>query len=207
MRRFPPRYAAAGAGLALAMSLAACGASPASTATAPAVFTQVQQPAATQAPPTEAATEGVAATEPATATSETVVAATATVASEAVATRLNLNTASAEEFLTVPGVGNRMVREFMEYRPYTTILQFRREIGKYVDAAQVAEFEKYVYVPVDVNAADADTLKQLPGVDDTIAAALIAARPFSDNDAFLTALGAQVTPEQLAAAAAYLATP
>ncbi len=205
MSKYPPRIAAAGAGLALAMSLAACGASPASTATAPAVFTQVQQPAATQASPTDAATASVAATEPAVATPEVV--ATPTVASEAAATKLNLNTASAEEFQTVPGVGNRMVREFLEYRPYTTILQFRREFGKYVDAATVAEFEKYVYVPVDVNAADADTLKQLPGVDDTIAAALIAARPFADNNAFLTALGAQVTPEQLAAAAAYLATP
>lgn len=201
MSKFPPRYAAAGAGLALAMSLAACGTTPAATATAPAVFTQVQQPAATQAP----ATLAVAATELPAATPE--VAATATLASAAVATKLNLNTASAEEFLTVPGVGNRMVREFQEYRPYTTILQFRREIGKYVDAAQVAEFEKYVYVPVDVNAADADTLKQLPGVDDTVAAALIAARPFADTTAFLAALGAQVTPEQVAAAAAYLAAP
>jgi DNA uptake protein ComE-like DNA-binding protein len=48
-------------------------------------------------------------------------------------TKFNLNTASEADFLTIPNVGNRMVREFMEYRPYTSIGQFRREIGKYVD--------------------------------------------------------------------------
>ncbi len=114
--------------------------------------------------------------------------------------KLNLNTAGAEDFLTVPGVGNRMVREFMEYRPYTSILQFRREIGKYVAAAQVAEYEKYVYVPVDVNQADAETLKQLPGVDEAVAADLMAARPYASSDAFLARLATYVSTEQLEAA-------
>jgi len=59
--------------------------------------------------------------------------------------------------------GNRMVREFLEYRPYISIQQFRREIGKYVEEAQVAEYEQYVYVPVNVNESDAATLQQLPG--------------------------------------------
>ncbi len=52
-----------------------------------------------------------------------------------------------ELLATIPNFGDRMVREFGEYRPYVSIQQFRKEIGKYVDAAQVAEYEKYVYVP------------------------------------------------------------
>lgn len=103
--------------------------------------------------------------------------------------KLNLNTVTEAELLsTIPGFGNRMVREFMEYRPYVSIQQFRREIGKYVDEAQVSEYEKYVYVPVNVNEADADTLMQIPGVDATAADALIAARPYADNGAFLDKL-------------------
>ena len=48
--------------------------------------------------------------------------------------KLNINTASQADFLgTIPGSGNRMVHEFEEYRPYKSILQFRKEIGKYVD--------------------------------------------------------------------------
>ncbi|MEZ4518070.1 MAG: hypothetical protein R3C44_15035 [Chloroflexota bacterium] len=69
-----------------------------------------------------------------------------------------------------------MTREFLEHRPYISIQQFH-EIGKYVDDAQVTEWEQYVYVPVDPNNSDADTLQQLPGVDETIAADLIAGRP------------------------------
>ena len=45
---------------------------------------------------------------------------------------INLNTASREEILLVPGLGDRMAHEFEEYRPYRAMAQFRREIGKYV---------------------------------------------------------------------------
>ena len=61
--------------------------------------------------------------------------------------RLDLNTASAEEIMLIPGVGNRMAHEFDEYRPYAEIIEFRREIGKYVDDAEVARLEQYVRIP------------------------------------------------------------
>ena len=48
------------------------------------------------------------------------------------------------DILLIPGVGGRMAHEFEEYRPYSNIEQFRREIGKYVDEAEVARLEQYV---------------------------------------------------------------
>ena len=59
---------------------------------------------------------------------------------------INLNTAAGEEILLIPGVGPRMRHEFEEYRPYKSIEQFRREIGKYVDKAEVARLEQYVAI-------------------------------------------------------------
>ena len=59
---------------------------------------------------------------------------------------INLNTASDEDILTIPGLGQRMLREFKEYRPYKSIEQFRREIGKYVDKKEVARLERYVTI-------------------------------------------------------------
>lgn len=59
---------------------------------------------------------------------------------------LDLNTASEEEILLIPGVGPRMAHEFDEYRPYEAIERFRREIGKYVDAEEVARLEQYVVI-------------------------------------------------------------
>jgi DNA uptake protein ComE-like DNA-binding protein len=59
---------------------------------------------------------------------------------------IDLNTASDEEILLIPGVGARMQHEFEEYRPYTSIERFRREIGKYVDSAEVARLERYVTI-------------------------------------------------------------
>ena len=59
---------------------------------------------------------------------------------------LDLNTAKGEEILLIPGVGEKMKHEFEEYRPYRAIEQFRREMGKYVDKAEVARLERYVVI-------------------------------------------------------------
>jgi DNA uptake protein ComE-like DNA-binding protein len=119
--------------------------------------------------------------------------------------KLNLNTATGEEFLAaIPGLGKRMVHEFEEYRPYRSVQQFRREMGKYVSAEQIAGYEKYVYVPIAENEADAATLQQIPGLDAAEAEALIAGRPYASRDAFLTKLAEKVSAEDVAVARAYL---
>jgi DNA uptake protein ComE-like DNA-binding protein len=192
MKQLQKQFRAFGLGVLLVTAVAACAA-PASQApttgnTAAATATSADSGAAAQAP------------------------VTATVAAGAeqapTSAKLNLNTVTEEELrATIPGFGNRMVREFMEYRPYISIQQFRREIGKYVDEAQVSDYEQYVYVPVNVNEADADTIMQIPGVDATAADALIAARPFASNAAFLDKL-AEVAPDaDRTAAESYLEAP
>lgn len=131
--------------------------------------------------------------------------ANATAANNAGKARINLNTAAGDEFLAaVPNLGNKMAHEFEEYRPYKSIQQFRREMGKYVKPEQIAEYEKYVFVPIVVNEADAPTLQQIPGLDAAEAGALIAARPYASNDAFLAKLAASVSTEDLAVAKTYL---
>lgn len=59
---------------------------------------------------------------------------------------MDLNSASSEDLHTIPGVGDRMVHEFEEYRPYVNMAQFRREMGKYVDDAEVARLERYFVI-------------------------------------------------------------
>lgn len=170
-------------------ALAACAA-PATENAPAATVTQADSGAAAQ----EALTDTTTTASDQVTTTETTTTATTSDTAVAAAAKLNLNTVTEDELLsTIPGFGNRMVREFMEYRPYVSIQQFRQEIGKYVDEAQVSEYEQYVYVPINVNEADADTLMQIPGVDATAADALLAARPYADNAAFLAKL-AEVAP-------------
>jgi DNA uptake protein ComE-like DNA-binding protein len=57
---------------------------------------------------------------------------------------VNLNAASEAEIELIPGMTDRMVHEFLEYRPYEDMNEFNREIGKYVDEAEVARFRRYV---------------------------------------------------------------
>lgn len=57
---------------------------------------------------------------------------------------VNLNTASREEIELIPEISGRMVGEFLEYRPYEDMNEFNREIGKYVDEAEVARLRSYV---------------------------------------------------------------
>ena len=54
--------------------------------------------------------------------------------------------ASDADIMTIPGLGNRMLHEFKEYRPYDGIERFRREIGKYVSKEEVARLERFVTI-------------------------------------------------------------
>ncbi len=59
---------------------------------------------------------------------------------------VNLNTATDDDILTIPGAGARMVREFKEYRPWKTKEQFDKEIGKYVGAKEAGRLWRYVVI-------------------------------------------------------------
>ena len=179
--------------------VAGCGSDNGGTSNEAAATQAVAQPAIEQAQATAAAT--IEATTSAATDPTTVIEASSNDGIE----KLNLNTASGEDFSAlIPEFPSNMVREFLEYRPYVSIQQFRREIGKYVSDEQVAEWEQYVYVPVSVDDSDAETLKQLPGVTDEIAEALMAARPYGSNEVFLAALTEYVSPEDAVVAAAML---
>jgi DNA uptake protein ComE-like DNA-binding protein len=91
---------------------------------------------------------------------------------------INLNTATSEEILLVPGAGRRMTREFAEYRPWKTWAQFDREIGKYVGPEATAKLAQYTFIPMNANtAADAD-LMTVPGATQAWADKVKKGRPY-----------------------------
>ena len=76
---------------------------------------------------------------------------------------INLNTATPDEILLVPGAGKRMVREFAEYRPWKSWAQFDKEIGKYVGADGAAKLAQYCFIPVNLNTATDEDILSIPG--------------------------------------------
>ncbi|MFN1834721.1 helix-hairpin-helix domain-containing protein [Balneola sp. MJW-20] len=111
---------------------------------------------------------------------------------------MNLNTTEEADFKMIPGVGDRMAHEFEEYRPYSSILQFRREIGKYVDEEEVARYENYVFVPVELNTASEEDIKALPGVGDRMAHEFVEYRPYTSMEQFRKEIGKYVDDKELA---------
>ena len=111
---------------------------------------------------------------------------------------IDLNTATAEEMLLVPGVGDRMAHEFEEYRPYTAMAQWRREMGKYVDDAEVARMEQYVFVPIDLNTATAEEILAIPGVGDRMAHEFEEYRPYLSMEQFRREIGKYVDDGEVA---------
>ena len=111
---------------------------------------------------------------------------------------LNLNGATREEILLIPGVGNRMLREFLEYRPYAALAVFHREIDKYVDDTELARLEQYVYVPIDLNkASDADILT-IPGLGNRMLREFKEYRPYDGIERFRREIGKYVSKEEVA---------
>ena len=97
---------------------------------------------------------------------------------------VNLNEASEDELKLVPGINGRMVHEFEEYRPYTSLEQFRREIGKYVDDAEVARYEQYVFVPMDLNSASSEAFGTIPGMSSRMVHEFEEYRPYTSMEQF-----------------------
>lgn len=91
---------------------------------------------------------------------------------------INLNTATSEEILLVPGAGRRMVREFAEYRPWKTWAQFDKEIGKYVGAEATAKLAQYTFIPMNVNTASDADLMTVPGASQAWADKVKKGRPY-----------------------------
>jgi DNA uptake protein ComE-like DNA-binding protein len=111
---------------------------------------------------------------------------------------INLNTATNEEIQLIPGLGPRMLREFLEYRPYAALAVFHREIDKYVDDAELARLEQYVFVPIDLNtASDADILT-IPGVGNRMLREFKEYRPYKVIEQFRREMGKYVSKEEVA---------
>ena len=109
----------------------------------------------------------------------------------------NLNTTPEADFKLIPGVGEKMAHEFEEYRPYKSIKQFRKEIGKYVDESEVTRYESYVFVPVELNTATEEEIKSLPGVGEKMAHEFEEYRPYSNMKQFEREIGKYVDDQEL----------
>jgi len=118
--------------------------------------------------------------------------------------QINLNTDSDAEILLIPGLGNRMLGEFKEYRPYRALAQFRREIGKYVDDKELARLEQYVFVPINLNTAtDADILS-IPGMGQRMLGEFKEYRPYKAMQQFRREIGKYVDDKEVARLERYL---
>jgi DNA uptake protein ComE-like DNA-binding protein len=111
---------------------------------------------------------------------------------------VNLNSASRDEILLIPGVGNRMLREFLEYRPYAALAVFHREIDKYVDDAELARLEQYVFVPLDLNTASDPDLLTIPGLGNRMLREFKEYRPYDGIERFRREIGKYVSKEEVA---------
>ena len=110
---------------------------------------------------------------------------------------LNLNTANESDFHMIPGVGKKMAHEFVEYRPYSSIEVFKREIGKYVDDSEVIRYLNYLFVPLELNTSRESDIKNLPGVGDKMAHEFIEYRPYKNINHFRREIGKYVDKKEL----------
>lgn len=117
---------------------------------------------------------------------------------------LDLNTASDEEILSVPGIGSRMLREFKEYRPYKALAQFKREMGKYVKPEEVDRMAGYVFVPMDLNTASDEDLLTIPGLGNRMLREFKEYRPYKAVEQFRREMGKYVKPGEVSRLERYI---
>jgi DNA uptake protein ComE-like DNA-binding protein len=118
--------------------------------------------------------------------------------------QINLNTASREEIMVIPGMSSRMAHEFEEYRPYTSLDQFRREMGKYVDDAEVARLEQYVFIPMNLNDAPLTDFETIPGMTPKMVHEFEEYRPYQSMEQFRREIGKYVDEDEVARLESYV---
>jgi DNA uptake protein ComE-like DNA-binding protein len=110
---------------------------------------------------------------------------------------INLNTATAAEIMLVPGAGKRMAREFAEYRPWKSYAQFEKEIGKYVDATEVARLAQYTFIPLNLNTATEADFMTIPGAGKRFAHEFEEYRPWKSQVQFEKEIGKYVDAKEV----------
>jgi DNA uptake protein ComE-like DNA-binding protein len=110
---------------------------------------------------------------------------------------IDLNKATADEIMLIPGMTRRMLHEFEEYRPYKSIDQFRREIGKYVDDKEVARFEQYVFVPINLNTASDEIILSIPNLSRRMLGEFKEYRPYKSLEQFRKEIGKYVDGKEV----------
>ncbi len=117
---------------------------------------------------------------------------------------IDLNDVTDEEILLIPGVGDRMLHEFEEYRPYVALAQFEREIGKYVDDDELARLAQYVYVRIDLNTASEEAILSIPGVGSRMLHEFEEYRPYAAMAQFRREIGKYVDDDEVERLARYV---
>jgi len=111
---------------------------------------------------------------------------------------INLNTGTGPEILLIPKVAKRMAHEFEEYRPWVSMAQFDKEIGKYVDATEVNRLKQYVFIPIDLNTGTDDQFKTIPNLAGNMLHEFKEYRPWKTKAQFDKEIGKYVGEKETA---------
>lgn len=111
---------------------------------------------------------------------------------------INLNTATREEIVLIPRAGNRMAREFAEYRPWRNFAQFNKEIGKYVGASETARLAQYGFIPINLNTASDEDILSIPGLGPRMLHEFKEYRPYRTIEQFRKEIAKYVGAKEVA---------
>jgi DNA uptake protein ComE-like DNA-binding protein len=111
---------------------------------------------------------------------------------------VNLNTGTAAEILLIPRAGKRMTREFDEYRPWVSFAQFDKEIGKYVDQAEVNRLKQYVFIPLSLNTTTDEQFTTIPNLGARMVREFNEYRPWKSKAQFDKEIGKYVDEKEVA---------
>jgi len=117
---------------------------------------------------------------------------------------VNLNTGTAAEILLIPGAGKRMAHEFEEYRPWRNWAQFEKEIGKYVNAQEVARLAQYTFIPVNLNTGSEADILSIPGAGKRMVHEFQEYRPWKTMEQFYKEIGKYVDQQETRRLARYV---
>jgi hypothetical protein len=116
----------------------------------------------------------------------------------------NLNVQVPAEIAVIPFAWRNMAHEFDEYKPFSGLAHWYREMDKYLDEPRLGTLQQYVFVPINANTGKDEDIMTIPGLQQPALDAIKRGRPWADQARFLAAAGPTLGAREAQRIARYL---
>ena len=120
------------------------------------------------------------------------------------ASRLNPNTATAEELAGVPGLNASLAAAIQEQRPFASMVEFNALVRQTLSEEEAESLYERLFIPVNLNTGTEEEIELIPGMTCRMVHEFLEYRPYANLETFNREIGKYVDETEVARLRSYM---